>query len=223
VIEELIGEQFKGKDKLIAPNVRRCISAATLRLSISNARSACGCSAPTPSATGSSSRATTRRRSAASTAARPSAPGIRSRPRHRRGRGVSRSIARSSASTRTGENRFAIVQAEDELASIGMVIGAGWNGARAFTATSGPGISLMQEFIGLAYFAEIPVGDRRRPARRAFDRHADAHAAIRLLACAYASHGDTKHVLLFPRTRASASNSRPPRSISPTGCRRRSS
>ena len=56
----------------------------------------------------------------------------------------------------TGRNKFAIVQAEDELASIGMVTGAGWNGARAFTATSGPGISLMQEFIGLAYFAEIP-------------------------------------------------------------------
>ncbi|HET7845822.1 MAG TPA: 2-oxoacid:acceptor oxidoreductase family protein, partial [Xanthomonadales bacterium] len=57
----------------------------------------------------------------------------------------------------TGKNRFAIVQAEDEIASIGMVVGAGWNGARAFTATSGPGISLMTEFIGLAYFAEIPV------------------------------------------------------------------
>jgi 2-oxoglutarate ferredoxin oxidoreductase subunit alpha len=57
----------------------------------------------------------------------------------------------------TGEHRFAIVQAEDEIASIGMVVGAGWNGARAFTATSGPGVSLMQEFLGLAYFAEIPV------------------------------------------------------------------
>ncbi len=57
----------------------------------------------------------------------------------------------------TGKNKFAIVQAEDELASIGMVVGAGWNGARAFTSTSGPGVSLMTEFIGLAYFAEIPV------------------------------------------------------------------
>src|SRR5204863_1333972 len=57
----------------------------------------------------------------------------------------------------TGKNRYAIVQAEDELASIGIVIGAGWNGSRAFTCTSGPGISLMQEFIGLAYFAEIPA------------------------------------------------------------------
>ena len=57
----------------------------------------------------------------------------------------------------TGENRFAIIQAEDEIASIGIVTGAGWNGARAFTATSGPNVSLMTEFIGLAYFAEIPL------------------------------------------------------------------
>ena len=98
----------------------------------------------------------------------------------------------------TGENRFAIVQAEDELASIGMVVGAGWNGARAFTATSGPGISLMTEFIGLAYFAEIPVTiidvQRGGPSTGMPTRtqQADLHA------CAYASHGDTKHVLLLP-------------------------
>ena len=99
----------------------------------------------------------------------------------------------------TGRQRYAIVQAEDELASIGMVIGAAWNGARAFTATSGPGISLMQEFIGLAYFAELPavIFDVQRGGP--FDRHADAHAAIATsLSAAYASHGDTKHVLLFP-------------------------
>jgi hypothetical protein len=79
----------------------------------------------------------------------------------------------------TGKNKFAIVQAEDELASIGIVIGAGWNGARAFTATSGPGISLMQEFIGLAYFAEIPavIIDVQRGGP--VDRHADAHPADR--------------------------------------------
>src|SRR5690606_23723432 len=68
-----------------------------------------------------------------------------------------KSCSRLRVDKDSGENRFAIVQAEDELASIGMVVGAGWNGARAFTATSGPGISLMTEFIGLAYFAEIPV------------------------------------------------------------------
>ncbi len=97
-----------------------------------------------------------------------------------------------------GASRYAIVQAEDELASIGMVIGAGWNGARAFTATSGPGISLMQEFFGLAYFAEIPavVIDVQRggPSTGMPTRTQQSD----LLSCAYASHGDTRHVLLFP-------------------------
>jgi 2-oxoglutarate/2-oxoacid ferredoxin oxidoreductase subunit alpha len=99
----------------------------------------------------------------------------------------------------TGRHNFAIVQAEDELASIGMVVGAGWNGARAFTATSGPGISLMTEFIGLAYFAEIPVTiidvQRGGPSTGMPTRTQQSD----LLACAYASHGDTKHVLLFPQ------------------------
>ena len=98
----------------------------------------------------------------------------------------------------TGENKFAIVQAEDEIASIGMVVGAGWNGARAFTTTSGPGISLMNEFIGLAYFAEIPVTiidvQRGGPSTGMPTRTQQSD----VLACAYASHGDTKHVLLFP-------------------------
>ena len=98
----------------------------------------------------------------------------------------------------TGTNKFAIVQAEDELASIGMVIGAGWNGARAFTATSGPGVSLMTEFIGLAYMAEIPATiinvQRGGPSTGMPTRTQQSD----LLACAYASHGDTKHVLLFP-------------------------
>jgi 2-oxoglutarate/2-oxoacid ferredoxin oxidoreductase subunit alpha len=98
----------------------------------------------------------------------------------------------------TGRNKFAIVQGEDELASIGIAIGAGWNGARAFTATSGPGISLMQEFIGLAYFAEIPVTiidvQRGGPSTGMPTRTQQSD----VLACAYASHGDTKHVLLFP-------------------------
>jgi len=98
----------------------------------------------------------------------------------------------------TGQHRYAIIQAEDELASIGMVIGAGWNGARAFTATSGPGVSLMSEFIGLAYFAEIPMTiinvQRGGPSTGMPTRTQQAD----VLACAYASHGDTKHVLLFP-------------------------
>jgi 2-oxoglutarate/2-oxoacid ferredoxin oxidoreductase subunit alpha len=98
----------------------------------------------------------------------------------------------------TGQHHYAIVQAEDEIASIGMVVGAGWNGARAFTATSGPGVSLMTEFIGLAYFAEIPVTiinvQRGGPSTGMPTRTQQAD----IIACAYASHGDTKHVLLFP-------------------------
>jgi 2-oxoglutarate ferredoxin oxidoreductase subunit alpha len=98
----------------------------------------------------------------------------------------------------TGKARYAIVQAEDELASIGMVIGAAWNGARAFTCTSGPGISLMGEFIGLAYFAEIPAVifdvQRAGPSTGMPTRTQQSD----VLSCAYASHGDTKHVLLFP-------------------------
>jgi 2-oxoglutarate/2-oxoacid ferredoxin oxidoreductase subunit alpha len=106
--------------------------------------------------------------------------------------------------TATKRNKVAIVQAEDELASIGMVIGAAWNGARAFTATSGPGISLMQEFLGLAYFAEIPavVFDVQRagPSTGMPTRTQQCD----LISCAYASHGDTKHVMLFPEDPAEA-------------------
>ena len=98
----------------------------------------------------------------------------------------------------TGQAKYAIVQAEDELAAIGMVIGASWNGARAFTATSGPGISLMQEFFGLAYFAEVPAVlvnvQRGGPSTGMPTRTQQSD----LIACAYASHGDTKHVMLFP-------------------------
>ncbi len=99
----------------------------------------------------------------------------------------------------TGKKRYAIVQAEDELASIGIVIGAAWNGARAFTATSGPGISLMQEFVGLAYFAEIPAVifdvQRAGPSTGMPTRTQQSD----LLAAAYASHGDTKHIVLLPQ------------------------
>lgn len=98
----------------------------------------------------------------------------------------------------TGKNKFAILQAEDELAAIGIVIGASWNGARAFTATSGPGVSLMSEFLGLAYFSEIPVVlmdiQRTGPSTGMPTRTQQSD----LLAAAYASHGDTKNVLLFP-------------------------
>ncbi|MGF1624451.1 MAG: 2-oxoacid:acceptor oxidoreductase subunit alpha [Alphaproteobacteria bacterium] len=97
-----------------------------------------------------------------------------------------------------GSVRAAIIQAEDELAAVGMAIGANWNGARAFTATSGPGISLMSEFIGLAYFAEIPLVimdiQRGGPSTGMPTRTQQSD----ILACAYASHGDTRHVLLLP-------------------------
>lgn len=100
----------------------------------------------------------------------------------------------------TGKKNFAIVQAEDELAAIGMVMGASWNGARAFTATSGPGVSLMNEFLGLAYFAEIPTVlidvQRTGPSTGMPTRTQQSD----ILLAAYASHGDTKQVLLFPAT-----------------------
>ncbi len=98
----------------------------------------------------------------------------------------------------TNKNKYAIIQAEDELAAVGMAIGANWNGARGFTATSGPGISLMSEFIGLAYFAEVPLVlfdiQRGGPSTGMPTRTQQSD----VLSCAYASHGDTKHVLLIP-------------------------
>jgi 2-oxoglutarate ferredoxin oxidoreductase subunit alpha len=98
----------------------------------------------------------------------------------------------------SGEHKFAIIQAEDELAAMGMVLGANWNGARSFTATSGPGVSLMSEFLGLSYFAEIPAVlidvQRGGPSTGMPTRTQQSD----LMIAAYASHGDTKHVLLFP-------------------------
>jgi len=106
--------------------------------------------------------------------------------------------ARHRVDPDTGRNNYMVIQAEDELAAIGAVIGASWNGARAFTPTSGPGVSLMNEFIGLAYYAEIPAVlfdvQRVGPSTGMPTRTQQCD----LLTCAYASHGDTKHVLLFP-------------------------
>ncbi|MBX2836576.1 MAG: 2-oxoacid:acceptor oxidoreductase subunit alpha [Gammaproteobacteria bacterium] len=98
----------------------------------------------------------------------------------------------------TGKNNYCVIQAEDELSAIGMVLGANWNGARAFTATSGPGVSLMSEFLGLAYYAEIPAVlydvQRVSPSTGMPTRTQQCD----IVSAAYASHGDTKHVLLFP-------------------------
>ena len=120
----------------------------------------------------------------------------------------------------TGKAKYAIVQGEDELASIGIVIGASWNGARAFTATSGPGISLMTEFIGLSLFRGNSGRDHEHPARRPLDRHADAHPAMRHhrlrlrfawrhQACAAVPGRSGRGVRVRRRSR----------SISPSGCR----
>ena len=112
--------------------------------------------------------------------------------------GFTRFCARYRTDPETGERRYAIIQAEDELSAAGMVIGAGWAGARAFTPTSGPGISLMSEFIGLAYYAEIPSVffdiQRTGPSTGMPTRTQQGD----LMLCAYASHGDTKHIVLFP-------------------------
>jgi 2-oxoglutarate ferredoxin oxidoreductase subunit alpha len=198
VIAELIGEQYKGKEKLLKPNlnafhmglnyagthlknamglkVKRANNVGDKIFIEGNAAAALGCvyGGATVCAwypiTPSSSLA----------------------------EAFTRHCMRLRVDKETGKNKFAIIQAEDELASIGIVTGAGWNGARAFTATSGPGISLMSEFIGLAYFAEIPATiidvQRGGPSTGMPTRTQQSD----ILACAYASHGDTKHILLFP-------------------------
>jgi 2-oxoglutarate ferredoxin oxidoreductase subunit alpha len=198
VIAELIGEQYKGKEKLLKPNlnafhmglqhaqthlkdalglkVRRAYNVGEKIFIEGNAAAALGCvyGGATVCAwypiTPSSSLA----------------------------EAFQKYCSKLRVDKETGQHKFAIIQAEDELASIGIVTGAGWNGARAFTSTSGPGISLMSEFIGLAYFAEIPVTiidvQRGGPSTGMPTRTQQSD----VLACAYASHGDTKHVLLFP-------------------------
>ena len=106
--------------------------------------------------------------------------------------------ARLRKDPETGQNLYCIIQAEDELAAIGMVLGAGWMGARAFTPTSGAGLSLMNEFLGMAYYAEIPAVifdvQRAGPSTGMPTRTQQGD----FFTVAFASHGDTKHVLLFP-------------------------
>jgi 2-oxoglutarate ferredoxin oxidoreductase subunit alpha len=112
--------------------------------------------------------------------------------------GFKRFCERYRVDKESGERDFCIIQAEDELSAIGMVLGAAWNGARAFTSTSGPGLSLMNEFLGLGYFAELPAVlfdvQRVGPSTGMPTRTQQAD----ILAAAYASHGDTRHVVLFP-------------------------
>jgi 2-oxoglutarate ferredoxin oxidoreductase subunit alpha len=198
VIETLIGEQFKGKGKLIAPNIQ------ALHMGYEHAKAAfeCPIGLRVRAADAVGNRISIDGNSAAALGALYGGATVCAwypiTPSSSMAEAFQRYCQRYRQETETGRNRYAIIQAEDELASIGMVIGAGWNGARAFTSTSGPGVSLMTEFIGLAYFAEIPAVifnvQRGGPSTGMPTRTQQAD----LLACAYASHGDTKHVLLFP-------------------------
>jgi 2-oxoglutarate ferredoxin oxidoreductase subunit alpha len=196
-VEQLIGEQYKGKEKLLEPNIKALHLgrdyAANYLPSIDLKVRRADKVGKRIFLEGNSAAALGAVYGGASVAAwypiTPSSSLAEAFARH---------CKKYRVDPDTGKNRYAIIQAEDELASIGIVIGAGWNGARAFTATSGPGISLMQEFIGLAYFAEIPavIFDVQRggPSTGMPTRTQQSD----VLTCAYASHGDTKHVLLFP-------------------------
>ncbi len=198
VVEQLLAEQFKAKEKLIAPNVHafrlgRAHAEKSLPCPIGLTVRRCDKVGESVFLEGNSAAALGAVYGGATACAwYPITPSTSL------AEGFQRWCARFRTDPETKEKRYAIVQAEDELASIGMVIGAGWNGARAFTATSGPGISLMQEFLGLAYFAEIPAVifdvQRAGPSTGMPTRTQQCD----VLACAYASHGDTKHVLLFP-------------------------
>ncbi|MBN8873185.1 MAG: 2-oxoacid:acceptor oxidoreductase subunit alpha [Rhodospirillales bacterium] len=197
-IEQLLAEQFKGRDKLIAANVQALHMGRDWVTA--NLEAPIGLRLKRADAVG--DRIFVEGNSAAALGAVYGGATVCAwypiTPSSSLAEAFTRWCQRFRVDKETGTNKFAIVQAEDELASIGMVIGAAWNGARAFTATSGPGISLMQEFIGLAYFAEIPAVifdvQRAGPSTGMPTRTQQTD----ILSCAYASHGDTKHVLLFP-------------------------
>ena len=203
-IEKLIGEQFKSKEKLIAPNIHALHLGRDYALQ--NLACPIGLRLKRTDAVG--DRIFIEGNSAAALGAVYGGASVCAwypiTPSSSLAEAFSRHCARFRVDPETKQNRFAIIQAEDEIAAIGMVVGAGWNGARAFTATSGPGISLMQEFLGLAYFAEIPsvIIDVQRggPSTGMPTRTQQSD----ILLCAYASHGDTKHVLLFPEDPAEA-------------------
>src|SRR5476649_2198588 len=198
VLEQLIGEQYKGKDALIAPNHQ------ALRMGHDYARDhlagLCGLKIERADAVG--NRIFVSGNDAAGLGCVYGGATVAAWYPITPSTSVAEAFAKHCRKYRvdaaTGKNKFAIVQSEDEISAIGTVIGASWNGARAFTATSGPGISLMQEFLGLAYFAEIPavVFDVQRggPSTGMPTRTQQSD----VLSCALASHGDTKHVLLFP-------------------------
>jgi 2-oxoglutarate/2-oxoacid ferredoxin oxidoreductase subunit alpha len=196
-VEKLIGEQYKGKEKLLEPNIKALHMgrdyAASYLPSIDLKVKRANAVGKKIFLEGNSAAALGCVYGGATVAA-----WYPITPSSSLAEAFSRHCKKFRHDAKTGAARYAVIQAEDELASIGVVIGAGWNGARAFTCTSGPGISLMQEFIGLAYFAEIPavIFDVQRggPSTGMPTRTQQSD----ILSCAYASHGDTKHVLLLP-------------------------
>jgi 2-oxoglutarate/2-oxoacid ferredoxin oxidoreductase subunit alpha len=198
VLEQLIGEQYKGKDALIAPNHQ------ALRMGYDHARAelAGQCALKIERADEVRDRIFVSGNDAAGLGCVYGGATVAAWYPITPSTSVAEAFAKHCRKYRVdadGRNKFAIVQSEDEISAIGTVIGAGWNGARSFTATSGPGISLMQEFLGLAYFAEIPAViidvQRGGPSTGMPTRTQQAD----LLVCAYASHGDTKHVILLPQ------------------------
>jgi 2-oxoglutarate/2-oxoacid ferredoxin oxidoreductase subunit alpha len=197
-IETLFGEQYKGKEKLLSSNVKalhmgREFAATNLQCPIGLRVQGANKVGDRIFIDGNSAAALGCIYGGATVAA-----WYPITPSSSLAEAFSRYCQKLRVDSETKENRYAVVQAEDELAAIGIVVGAAWNGARAFTATSGPGVSLMQEFIGLAYFAEIPAViidvQRGGPSTGMPTRTQQAD----ILISAYASHGDTKHVLLFP-------------------------
>ena len=203
-LEKLLAEEFKGKDKLIAPNVH----ALHIGREYALAHLQCPLGLRVRRAKAVGDRIYIEGNAAAALGAVYGGASVCAwypiTPSSSLAEAFSAYCGRYRLNPETGKRRYAIIQAEDELASIGIAIGASWNGARAFTTTSGPGISLMQEFIGLAYFAEIPVVifdvQRAGPSTGMPTRTQQGD----ILTAAYASHGDTKHILLLPEDPAEA-------------------
>ncbi len=203
-LEKLVGEQYKGKEKLIAPNIH----ALHLGREYTQANFTCPLGLRLKRSNNVGDRILIEGNAAAALGAVYGGATVCAwypiTPSSSVAEGFTRYCNKFRHDPETKQARYAIVQAEDEIASIGMVIGASWNGARAFTATSGPGISLMQEFLGFAYFAEIPAViidvQRAGPSTGMPTRTQQCD----LINCAYASHGDTKHVLLLPEDASEA-------------------
>jgi 2-oxoglutarate ferredoxin oxidoreductase subunit alpha len=198
VIEALIGERFQGKDKLIAAN----LNALKIGHDDAKSRFQCPLGVRVRRSDAVGDRILVEGNFAAGLGAVFGGATVCAwypiTPSTSLAEAFERNCERYRVDPATGKKNYAIVQAEDEIAAIGIAVGAGWNGARAFTTTSGPGVSLMQEFFGLSYFAEIPVVlfdvQRGGPSTGMPTRTQQSD----LLISAFASHGDTKHVLLIP-------------------------